>query len=344
MKLSNLEKLNSFALVAPCFGQTKQFQLLTPLQKITASQFTKKSQNEKHQRVLTLVDYESAGEQAQCYQATAIFISDLEFDVAFSKINPFLESTNYACNVERIRETISRGDVYQVNYTIRAELPDIDGCQLFSQLCARGIPRFAAWVRLPGGEEIVSASPELFFEIENHRIRAEPMKGTAAPSSEKILKLSEKDQAELAMITDLIRNDLTPICIPKTVRVTCERRFLTLPYAVQAVSEIQGCLLPHITPLQVLSALHPGGSVTGAPKKAAMEMIRHLESGNRGFYCGALGIQENSRSVYSLLIRTASRRQSEGWVYGVGGGIVFDSSASQEWEEIELKLGALKGW
>ncbi len=250
------------------------------------------------------------------------------------------QTEGYRDAVARIREAIGAGDVYQVCHTVRAKLGEVAGETLLARMCARGTPRFAAWVRLPGGEEFVSASPELFFETDGRRIHAEPMKGTARSGRGATLEASDKDRAELAMITDLLRNDLTPVCRPRSVKVACARRALALPYAVQTVSDIVGELDEGVTALGALDALHPGGSVTGAPKAAACAMIRELEPGPRGAYCGALGLRAAERSVFSLLIRTATR-VAGGWVYGVGGGVVWDSDADAELDELRVKLGAL---
>jgi para-aminobenzoate synthetase/4-amino-4-deoxychorismate lyase len=166
------------------------------------------------------------------------------------------------------------------------------------------------------------------------------MKGTARPGAGGVLEASAKDRAELAMIADLVRNDLAQVCRQKTVRVENERRVLKLPYALQTVSDIVGLLDDGKAALDVLAALHPGGSVTGAPKQAALAMIRRLEPDERGAYCGALGLLTGEGSVFSLLIRTAAR-SAEGWVYGVGSGIVFDSDPRAELEELRVKMGAL---
>ncbi len=167
------------------------------------------------------------------------------------------------------------------------------------------------------------------------------MKGTAPSGARGALLASAKDEAELAMITDLLRNDLAPVCRPRTVRVVHRRRVVELPYAVQTVSDVTGRLTPGVTPPGVLAALHPGGSVTGAPKAAALAMIRELEPGPRGPYCGALGWWTERGAICSLLIRTATADPA-GWVYGVGGGIVYDSDPRLEREELEVKLGALR--
>ena len=142
------------------------------------------------------------------------------------------------------------------------------------------------------------------------------------------------------MITDLLRNDLTPVCKPRSVRVTNERRTIVLPYAIQTVSDIEGELMDTATPLDVLAVLHPGGSVTGAPKQAALEHIRRLEPTPRGQYCGSLGLWQGDRAVFSILIRTATKTPI-GWTYGVGSGVVYDSDAESELRELRIKLGAL---
>jgi anthranilate/para-aminobenzoate synthase component I len=167
------------------------------------------------------------------------------------------------------------------------------------------------------------------------------MKGTSPPNAEARLLASEKDKAELAMITDLVRNDLAPVCEPGSIRVLSARRLRRLPYAIQAVSEVAGTLREGAGPVDVLAALHPGGSVTGAPKAAAVAMIRALEPSPRRLYCGALAHVQEDRAVASLLIRTAER-DGAGWTYGVGGGIVWDSDPEAEQREIDIKLGALR--
>ncbi len=255
-------------------------------------------------------------------------------------LRPRLDARGHAAKVRRIRAAIARGDVYQVCLCASARLGPATGAEILRRFCRRGAPRFAAWARLPGGPEFVSASPELFFTVDGDRARVEPMKGTAAPGALAELRRSAKDRAELAMITDLLRNDLTPVCRPRTVRVAAARRFLRLPYAVQAVSDVRGRLKPGAGPLEVLAALHPGGSVVGAPKRAALTMIRALEPRPRGAYCGALGLARGPRAAFSLLIRTAQRGAS-GWVYGVGGGVVWGSRPVAERRELDVKLGAL---
>jgi anthranilate/para-aminobenzoate synthase component I len=145
------------------------------------------------------------------------------------------------------------------------------------------------------------------------------------------------------MITDLLRDDLQPLCVPRSVTVPSPRRFLELPYAVQAVSDVRGELVPEVGLRDVLARVQPGGSVTGAPRPAALRMIRALERTPRGVYCGTLGWVEGRRAVCSLLIRTAERTGPRDWTYGVGGGITWDSVPEAELDEVKVKLGALRG-
>jgi anthranilate/para-aminobenzoate synthase component I len=327
MKLTELETLPAFALLGPGFGGGGAV-LLTELR--PASRAPR----------LIFAPYETRGRDALLFDGEVRSVDALELSPA-AALEPRLDATGHADAVAVIREAIAAGDVYQVCLTVRARLAPVSGAALLGRMASSGLPRFAAWVRLPDGVEFVSASPELFFEIEGGRIRSEPMKGTALADAAGTLAASDKDRAELAMITDLVRHDLTPLCRPRSVVVRNERRFVHLPYATQTVSDIEGELLPGVTAIEALDALHPGGSVTGAPKRAARTMIDRLEHSPRGAYCGALGFVADGRTTASLLIRTAIR-DAAGWVYGVGGGIVHDSDPGLELAELHVKLGALR--
>lgn len=329
MRLAELEALSSFALLGPGFGGGG-FLLLTGLAAGGAAGPR-----------LVFAGFEEPGGSALVLGAEAARECAPAWEPDEGPLAVSLDAGDHGRRVELIRDAIAAGDVYQVCLTVRARLPPVPGAALLSRMCRRGVPPYAAWVRLPGGCELVSASPELFFETGGGRVHTSPMKGTARPGGGAALRASGKEEAELAMITDLLRNDLAPVCRPRSVRVEQARRVLELPYAVQTVSDIAGLLAPGTTPLDVLAALHPGGSVTGAPKRAALRAIRALEPSPRGAYCGALGLWRGERSTFSLLIRTAERTPG-GWVYGVGGGIVWDSEPEAELAELQVKLGALR--
>lgn len=328
MRLSELEALPSFALLGPGFSGTEEWTLVAPL-------------GEEGPAAVTVAPYEVRGRDAPVFRGPARRVSP-EIDVAPAALEPELDETGHGEAVAAIRAAIAAGDVYQVNHTLRARFECPRAAALLATLLRRGTPRFAAWLRLPDGGEIVSASPERFFSVEGRRILVEPMKGTAPPHRMAELEASEKDRAELAMIADLLRNDLARLCVPRSVRVLAERRLLRLPYAIQAVAEIEGLLPEGVGIPEVLDALHPGGSITGAPKEAACAWIAALETAPRGIYCGALGLAEGDRAEFSIAIRTAFRTAPGPWTYGVGGGIVWDSSAENELHEARLKLGALR--
>jgi para-aminobenzoate synthetase len=323
LRLSDVEALPSFALLGPGFTRS-EWRLLRGLAA------------DPDALDLVLADFEARAPLR--WRATDAADGPLSVDVAPARLAAALDEEGHAEGVAAIRAAIAAGDVYQVNLTLRARLADAPGGALLAAAIARGAPPFAAWVRLPGGRELVSASPELLLEVEGARVRSEPMKGTARAAG--ALLASAKDAAELAMITDLVRNDLVPACAPGTVRVRAPRRLVALPYAIQSVADVEGRLAPGAGPLDALAALHPAGSVTGAPKRAALAAIAALERTPRGAYCGTLGHGRGTRFAASVLIRTAERVR-DGWTYGVGGGIVIDSDAAAELAEARQKLEAL---
>lgn len=335
MRLSQLERCSSFALLGPGFAHRRCL-LLEELRPADDD-----ARGRADAPLLLLAPFERPGAAAQRWASGTTRALELQWDVPPRPLAVTLDDHDHAAGIARIRAAIAAGDVYQVCYCRSAAITGTSGAELLATLCAAGMPRFAAWVRLPSGEELVSASPELFFECAGRQVHAEPMKGTARPGAGGVLSESAKDRAELAMITDLLRNDLTPLCRPRSVKVPCARRLVSLPYAVQTVSDIVGELEPGVGPLELLAALHPGGSVTGAPKRAALALIAELEPEPRGLYCGALGLWRGEQAIFSLLIRSAIRHDG-GWRYGVGSGVVFDSDAAREGEELQIKLGALR--
>ncbi len=324
MNLSELEYMDSFALLSPGFGDGHY---------LLCESLHPSGSNGN----IVVQPFEGP---AQWFISSAREVT-VNMDAARSDISFSADEAGYCEGVETIRAKIAAGDVYQVNLTMRATVNDVTGAELFAALCKTAVPRFAAWVRLPDGNEFISASPEMFFEKTGNTLHCQPMKGTAPKDKKDWLEKSEKDAAELAMITDLIRNDMTPLCNPRSVKVTHERRFIELPYVVQAVSDVEGTLLPDISTGEILRALHPCGSVTGAPKQAALELIQSLESTKRKYYCGSLGFINGHNAIFSILIRTAYKT-TNGWIYGTGGGIVWDSDPQLELEEARMKMGILK--
>ncbi len=326
VSLAWLQSQKNFALLAPGYTDTDGWTLFENLA----------PSNEQQSR-LVLASYD-AGPQ---YFNGAVSTVEVIHDVAPGVRGVQFDDAPVGPAVAHIRDGIAAGDVYQVNFTLRAQVTCDSGAGLLATLCRRGMPRFAAWVSLDTVGEVVSASPELLFERRGFSIHAEPMKGTARPAERELLLASEKDRAELAMITDMLRDDLNHLCEPGSVRVLNERRVIELPYVLQTVSDVTGTLRPDVRFGDIVQQLHPGASITGAPREAARQFIARLEPQPRGFYCGFLAAKFPSITRAALLIRTATRRSATEWVYGVGSGITWGSQADLEAAEIRMKLGVL---
>ena len=288
--LSSLRGLEDFALLAPGYSDSGQWTLLTGLEP----------------GGLDLVSCEAESREPRWFGGKRRSVA-LELDVPPARLEPRLAEEGFTTAVGEVREAVARGDVYQVNLTRRAHLGEVDPAVLLATVCRREVPRFAAWVKHRALGELITASPELLVELRGRTVRVEPMKGTAAAGQRAWLEASLKDAAELGMITDLLRDDLQPLCVPHSVRVVEPRRFIELPYVVQTVSIIEGQLEATVSADDVLRRVHPGGSVTGAPREAALSVIARLESSPRRFYCGALGLQSPEGLRTALLIRTAWR-------------------------------------
>ncbi len=330
INLSALRGRDDFALLGPGYDTHGSWTLLESLQP-----------DEVSQPALWYAPAETVGTSAKRLTGRARAV-DVHFDVAPPHLQTSLDEEKFLGGVRAIREHIAAGDVYQVNLTLRAQLSGCeDGAALLANLCQSTVPRFASWVKCRALGEWVSASPELLFETDSQWIHAEPMKGTAGPTQRQWLAESKKDKAELAMITDLLRDDLHHFCKPGTVKVTHERRFVELPYVVQSVADVEGEIREGVGLKDILTVMHPGGSVTGAPRQAALGCIAHLEASPRGAYCGTLGLEMNGKSRFALLIRTAEHLGTT-WQYGVGSGITWDSNPEDELAEVRLKLGALR--
>lgn len=248
----------------------------------------------------------------------------------------------YTRAVARTIEYIRAGDIFQAN--IAHEMTsEFEGSArgLFMSLLTRAAPWFGALIESDAGT-IVSASPELFLEADfaSGAVTTRPIKGTRPPARAEELRHSEKDAAELVMIVDLMRNDLGRVCRYGSVRVPEPRRLEHHAGVAHTVATVCGTLRQGVTPGDVIRATFPPGSVTGAPKVRAMQVIDELETFDRGAYCGAIGmISACGRGTWSVAIRTATI--SGGWArYPVGAGIVADSDPEAEWLETLHKARA----
>jgi para-aminobenzoate synthetase component I len=257
----------------------------------------------------------------------------------------------YLDAVRRTVEYILAGDVFQVNLSQRLLFPAVeDAVSLYLRLRRCNPATFAAYFDL-GEFQILSASPERFVQVREGRVEARPIKGTRPrlPHSEASLfaadelQQSEKDRAENVMIVDLLRNDISRVCEAATVQVTELCQLETYEYVQHLVSAVCGRLRPETTPLDLIRAAFPGGSITGAPKVRAMQIIAELEPTARGAYCGSLGYLGFDGTLdLSILIRTITAGRGW-WQMPVGGGITAQSDPQREYEETWHKaIGLLR--
>ncbi len=253
-----------------------------------------------------------------------------------------LDAAGFASRVERIRAAIADGDVYQVNLTrrLRAPLPREASMLALGGALAAGNPApFAAVVEVPeAGVRVASASPELFLSRRGRRVRSSPIKGTAAPGR----AFTAKDRAENVMIVDLVRNDLGRVCVPGSVRVPALLAEEEHPGLTHLVSTVEGELRPGTGWPELIAATFPPGSVTGAPKLAALDHIARLEPVPRGVYCGAVGWVDADRHEGELNVAIRTFWVDDGELcLGTGGAVTWDSTAADEWAETELKAARL---
>jgi len=262
---------------------------------------------------------------------------------------PQIDRRAYIDKILAIKEHITTGDVYQINFTDRivgdALIPPM---ALYECLSARQSVAFSAYVNL-GRHCVVSLSPELFFRISNGRITMRPMKGTMAhggnfeesKNAAMRLHLDQKNRSEHVMIVDLVRNDLGRICMPGSIEAAGLFSIEHYETVLQMTSTVTGVLRSRLTSHDLFSALFPSGSITGAPKLRSMQLIRELEDRPRGIYTGCLGYITPSRSAaFSVAIRTLDVADAR-FSMGVGGGIVADSVPDDEYDECRLKASFL---
>jgi aminodeoxychorismate synthase component I len=265
---------------------------------------------------------------------------------------------NFLESVRRAKEWIAAGDIYQVNLAQEFSA-EVSGGSLYGlyEILRQASPApMGAWLGLDG-KEVLCTSPELFLKISGNVVETRPIKGTkprfrdADEDRRSAVELltSEKEVAELVMITDLLRNDLGQVCEFGSVEVSGMLQLESLAQVHHLVSTVKGTLRDDEDAVGTLAACFPGGSITGAPKKRAMEIIAELEAAPRGIYCGAIGwLGFNGESQFNIVIRTLVRDGCN-LSYHVGAGIVADSIPEHEYEEtmhkgegIRLGIGNFK--
>lgn len=261
-----------------------------------------------------------------------------------------VDASAYMQGVEHVRAAIAAGDVYVLNltYLLRGRASSCHPGALFASMYWRFGAEMSAVLAWPGAG-IVSVSPERFLSLartgDGWSAMVSPIKGTRPRglTHEDDLRLAEelrssaKERAEHVMIVDLERNDLGVVCVPGTVGVTRLFDVVPTPYCHQMVSDVTGLVRPEVGLAEVLAATFPCGSVTGAPKRAAMRLIGELEAGPRGAYTGALIVARPGRLDSSVLIRTLELGPEGSARWGTGCGITIDSDPAEEWAESLLK-------
>jgi para-aminobenzoate synthetase/4-amino-4-deoxychorismate lyase len=246
----------------------------------------------------------------------------------------------YVTKLNKVKESIAKGDYYQTNVTHRL-MTKFSGSSIgFFQSLMKAQPDCYSFYLEGGDWQIASVSPELFFHYDpiSRLITTQPMKGTS-PLSQSPLDLikSEKDRAENLMIVDLLRNDLSQISEVGSVNTPSLFTVQTLSTLHQMTSTIQGKLKKNKSLIDIISALFPCGSITGAPKIAAMKALTELEISPRGPYCGALGVVSPSgEALFTVGIRTVTLHNSQA-ICGLGSGVTWDSEPQKEWEECKIK-------
>lgn len=267
-------------------------------------------------------------------------------DDFLSDVKPGWTLAEYSAQFSKLHQHLRQGDCYQANLTmpIHARWHG-DPLTAFWSLIERQPVKYGALVNL-GGAVILSRSPELFFSVKEGWIETHPMKGTVkrgasgAEDAELIAGMlkDEKTLAENRMIVDLLRNDISRISEVGTLHVPKLFEIETYPTVHQMVSHVRAKLLPDMTVGDIFAALFPCGSITGAPKMRAMEILYDLETGPRNAYCGAIGtISPSGDMRFSVSIRTITLFEDGDAIFNVGGGIVFDSTADAEYDECLLK-------
>lgn len=265
------------------------------------------------------------------------------------KLSSNLAKKDYIRSVERIKGYIEAGDIYQVNMTQRFVCrSNYSPFELYSRLRKINPAPFACYMDFGCGF-IISSSPESFLQIRNRRVQTRPIKGTRprgkTPQEDKAnsneLLESEKDKAELLMIVDLERNDLGKVCKTGSVIVTELFQLEEYPTVYHLTATVKGELKEDKCAIDCITALFPGGSITGAPKIRAMEIIDELEPTQRNIYTGVIGyIGFNNDADFNIVIRTVIQKNDKTF-FQVGGGIVWDSDAQKEYEECLDKAKAL---
>jgi len=309
---------------------------------------------DKQLQQLWFVDCDGAAESkaarylAQFEPTTAATHSGTAFSLT-SDWQANMSRSQYLQKFEQIQAYLQSGDCYQINLAQRFSAGFTgDAFAAYLQLRRTNQAPFSAYIRLPDAA-VLSISPERFIEVKNTQVETKPIKGTrprfADPAqdaqSATLLQQSPKDRAENVMIVDLLRNDLGKVCRPGTVRVPALFAIESFPAVHHLVSTVTGELDAQYQPIDALRAAFPGGSITGAPKVRAMQIIDELEPHRRSVYCGAIGyISQHGHMDTNIAIRTLVVADQQIYCWA-GGGIVADSQGDAEYQETYDKVSKI---
>ncbi|WP_017671536.1 aminodeoxychorismate synthase component I [Blastomonas sp. AAP53] len=278
-------------------------------------------------------------------------------DAYLASARPAMTENGYAARFAQVHEAIASGDIYQANLTFQNHAT-LSGhpLALYRALRAGSAAGYGGMV-FDGEDWMLSLSPEMFFALRDGEMTARPMKGTAPRHADPVrdaqaaaqLQASEKDRAENLMIVDLLRNDLSRVASPGSVRVTDLFRIESYPSVHQMTSTVRATIAPGRDAVDIIRAIYPCGSITGAPKIRAMELLRTIEAGPRGIYCGSIGRIDPGQgdmpgdAAFNVAIRTLHLAANAQKVsLGLGSGVVADSRAGDEWRECLVKGAFLK--
>jgi para-aminobenzoate synthetase/4-amino-4-deoxychorismate lyase len=264
-----------------------------------------------------------------------------------SGLRPNISRADYSQAFAMVQEYIRAGDIYQANLTFPLTADYVgDPLALYAALRARACAGYGG-VIWTGQTHYLSFSPELFFALKDQRITTKPMKGTAQrladPASDIVaaehLRADPKQRAENLMIVDLLRNDLSRVCVAGSVRVPELFHIESYPTVHQMTSTVTGLLNDGADAVDVIQALFPCGSITGAPKIRAMQIVEEVEAAPRGIYCGSIGrIDDNGDAAFNVAIRTFTLCETtQSLSLGLGSGVVSDSVEADEWAECLAK-------
>lgn len=307
----------------------------------------------KEWKISGVGDINKAAEKIlQQVKSNSAKFSQLSDDLSTNKTNiqSNILHAEYLSAVHRAKEYIAAGDIYQVNLSQQFSGDiNIPPLAVYERLRELNPAPFSALICLNENDWILSSSPELFLDVQNRLVETRPIKGTAPRSNDlnqdNILKNnlfnSPKDNAELVMIVDLERNDLNRVCKVGTVKVLELKMVETYASVHHLVARVCGELREENNFIDLLTSTFPGGSITGAPKIRAMQIIDELEKNRRGIYTGAIGyIGFNNSAKFNIAIRTMTWEKGKVTV-GVGGGIVADSDPEKEYQETLHKGAAI---